>query len=144
MKTATQSDVMTQTGRGTIVLGLSALIFLLAVVLRVGLLNIAPEFDELYHLLAARSWINEGTLAILDGVYERGAYFTKAVAAVMGAFGEDLATGRLLTVLVGGLIPVVFFVWVNQMVGLAVASIVAAFTIGWPGGAWRGLRDCLV
>jgi len=55
---------MTQTGRGTIVLGLSALIFLLAVVLRVGLLNIAPEFDELYHLLAARSWINEGTLAI--------------------------------------------------------------------------------
>jgi len=134
MKTATQSDVMTQTGRGTIVLGLSALIFLLAVVLRIGLLNIAPEFDELYHLLAARSWINEGTLAILDGVYERGAYFTKAVAAVMGAFGEDLATGRLLTVLVGGLIPVVFFVWVNRTVGLAVALIVAAFTIVWPQG----------
>jgi len=141
MKTATQSDVMTQTGRGTIVLGLSALIFLLAVVLRVGLLNIAPEFDELYHLLAARSWINEGTLAILDGVYERGAYFTKAVAAVMGAFGEDLATGRSLTVLVGG--PRGLGCYRHRCMGHCVAS---TDHVGcWHrGGAWRGLRDCLV
>jgi len=134
MKTATQGDVMAETGRSTVVLGLSLVIFALAIVLRIGLLDIAPEFDELYHLLAARSWINDGTLAILDGEYVRGSYFTKAVASVMAGFGEDLATGRLLTVLVGGLIPVVLFVWVNRAVGLAVALIVAAFTVVWPQG----------
>jgi len=47
MKTATQGDVMAETGRSTVVLGLSLVIFALAIVLRIGLLDIAPDLARI-------------------------------------------------------------------------------------------------
>ncbi|MEL6641035.1 MAG: hypothetical protein AAFP98_06945, partial [Pseudomonadota bacterium] len=134
MKTAVYEEILIESGRRSIVLVLSIAIFLCAAVLRVGMLDIAPEFDELYHLLAARSWIADGSLSILDGEYTRGRYFTQSIAAVMGVFGDDLTTGRLPNVVVGSMIPVVVFLWANRVAGLAVAVIVAAFAVVWPQG----------
>lgn len=110
-------------------------IFLAALVLRIGLLNATPLFDELYHLLAARGWQETGRLSILDGEYTRGAPYTLAVARLFEASGQDsAAVGRLVSLLPGALLPVAVFLWLRAVAGWLAAGIAAAFTILWPQG----------
>ena len=58
-------------------------------------LGIEPEFDELYHLLAARSYLETGQLAIAEGIYDRGAAFTILVSSMLKAFGDRVEIARL-------------------------------------------------
>jgi hypothetical protein len=52
---------------------------LLAVVIRSFHTEQAPLYDEMYHVLAARSWATDGSLAINGGVYTRAAYLGAAL-----------------------------------------------------------------
>ncbi|QBR38574.1 hypothetical protein ETW23_21975 (plasmid) [Leisingera sp. NJS201] len=112
---------------------LAVLISAAAALLRTGLLEAPPEFDELYHLLAARGWLKTGTPAILDGQYGRGLLFTRAVAQLFASTGTDsLETGRLISLAAGSLLPAVLFLWLAYSAGLAIGLTAAALTIFWP------------
>ena len=106
-----------------------------ALAFRLGLLNAPGEFDEFYHLLAARGWNDVGAPRILDGEYWRGALFTRMVAALFAVTGaQDLPVARLVSVVAGALVPVVLFLWVNRVIGPGTAMLAAAFAILWPQG----------
>lgn len=106
-----------------------------ALVFRVGLLETHPSFDELYHLLAARGWLETGRPTILDGEYTRTALFTGFVATVFQLTGDSsLVMGRMVAVVGGILIPPVLFLWLYQRVGWTVALTAAGFAVFWPAG----------
>ena len=109
-----------------------------AVFFRTGLLTAPPEFDELYHLLAARSWVETGKPEILNGEYGRAWLFTAAIAWLFEITGsETLMTGRFVSLALGALLPVALFVWLARVAGLGVAIVAAIFAIFWP----RGMLD---
>lgn len=106
-----------------------------ALIFRIGLLGTHPSFDELYHLLAARGWLETGRPTILDGEYARTEFFTALVAAIFHLTGESsLVMGRMVSVLAGVLIPPVLFLWLHRRVGWAVALSAAGFAVLWPAG----------
>ncbi len=57
-------------------------LFALALLVRLYLINDTPRLEyppwwaEIYHILAARSWMANGSLAIADGEYSRASLFT--------------------------------------------------------------------
>lgn len=118
-----------------VIWALAFLTLMAALASRVGILHWPANFDEYYHYLAARSWIENGTLGILDGTYSRGAGYTKAVAWVMQATDDTTLSGaRMLGVALGALIPVVILLWVTRAVGLLAGGVAALLTLLWPQG----------
>lgn len=103
-------------------------LFLLAVLLRLPGLWTPPEFDELYHLLAARSWAESGELRIAEGLYTRAATFTIAVGSLFRLFGESLAVARIPTLLSGALAVVLLYVWLRAS-GCRTAAWLAALLL---------------
>jgi 4-amino-4-deoxy-L-arabinose transferase-like glycosyltransferase len=73
-----------------------------------------PEFDELYHVLAARGWLETGRFAIAEGEYNRTGLFTLLIAAFFRLFGESLAVARIPSVLAYAILVPVFFVWMRR------------------------------
>ena len=113
----------------------ACLVLAAALAFRVGLLHAPGEFDEFYHLLAARGWLETGSPRILDGEYWRGALFTRMVAGLFEITGsQDLPTARLVSVAAGSLVPVVLFLWLDRVVGPGPALLAAVFAILWPQG----------
>ena len=94
---------------------------LLAVVVRSFHTEHAPLYDELYHVLAARSWATEGSLAINDGVYNRGAYFTIMTGWMFERFGLSLTTARVVPIAAGSLLVLSLFLWTLSVAGRAAA-----------------------
>ena len=60
----------------------AAVLFLLALAIRFVNLDHTALHDELYHVLAARSWLDQGVFAIDGGSYTRGSLFTMLVVVV--------------------------------------------------------------
>lgn len=113
----------------------AGMVGLVALALRVGLLGAQPEFDELYHLLAARGWLETGQFRILDGEYTRGAAYTRVVAWLMEATGRtNLEVARLVSLVPGVLLPVAAFLWARAVAGWLAGLVVAAFMVVWPQG----------
>ncbi len=81
--------------------------------------NTTPYIDEYYHVLAARSLVHDGTLFLYDGgePYTRAKAYTYAVAACYRWFGESWASGRLPSLLCGGLLVMSVFAWLHRTVG---------------------------
>jgi hypothetical protein len=122
------------TRRGGVVLAALG-VLALALVFRTGLVGLTPVFDEYYHLLAARGWLETGRPTILDGEYVRVSLFTGAVAWLFDLTGRaTLETGRLLAVVAGVLIPVVLFLWLRARAGWIAALIGAGLAVLWPQG----------
>jgi hypothetical protein len=72
------------------------LLISLSVTILYSLTDGSPLFwDEYYHLLAARSWAENGTLAVGDGVYGRGAWLSVIVGRLFRSFGESIFIARL-------------------------------------------------
>lgn len=99
-----------------------------ALVLRLPQLDQAAHFDELYHLLAARSWLADGSFVIAEGSYERAALFTRMVGIALGLFGDgspsrDLVAARLPSLVLGVVMVVAVFVWTRREAGVAAAWI---------------------
>jgi hypothetical protein len=130
-----ENSAMPVLGRQTAIALATVAIGVLALIFRTGLLDRAPEFDELYHLLAAQGWLETGRPAILDGEYVRTFWFTRAVAWIFEVTGSaSLETGRLLPVVAGALVPPILFLWLRAHAGWATALIGAALAILWPQG----------
>lgn len=94
------------------------LIGAIALAVRLAHLDSAtPTYDEFYHLLAARSWLRDGSLHIGAGEYTRAALYTGMVAESLRLFGDTLAAGRVPAAVAGTLWAVGLFVWTQRVAG---------------------------
>ena len=104
-------------------------VFLCALLVRLLHLDHTPLYDEMYHVLAAQSWLRDGTLSIGDGLYERGRYFTLLVAGFFRLFGETLTVARLPSAIAGSLMVGVTYSWLSANAGRVPALICAVLLI---------------
>ncbi|HXE56443.1 MAG TPA: glycosyltransferase family 39 protein [Gemmatimonadales bacterium] len=96
-------------------------IILLALSVRLAHLDHPPHFDELYHALAARSWVADGSLRIADGTYTRASLFTVLIGAFYRLLGDSLVVARLPSVLAGTAWVGAIFVWTRREIGRGAA-----------------------
>ncbi|WP_159872482.1 hypothetical protein [Novosphingobium sp. 9U] len=83
--------------------------------------------DELFHLLAARSWVHLGTFDIAEGTYQRGKVYTLLVGGLMKLTGSDsLGVARLPAMAANAALAGAFTYWAYHKAG-AVAACSAAF-----------------
>ena len=68
-----------------------------------------PEFDELYHVLAARGWLATGELRIADGLYERTALYSMLIGLLFERLGESLVVARLPSVAASAVLAAALF-----------------------------------
>ena len=118
-----------------IVILTGVLIALVALLFRIQSLDGVERFDEFYHLLAAQGWLVTGSPTILDGQYTRAELYTGAVMELFRLTGsETVATGRILSVIGGALLPPLLFYWIRARAGWVAGLTVAALAIFWPHG----------
>lgn len=91
-------------------------IFVLALAVRLlGVSSNPVHVDEIYHLLAGRSWAEDGSFRMLDGEYLRGRGFTALVGFAFQLFGRsDLYIARLPSVFAGALLTSAIFWWLSR------------------------------
>jgi hypothetical protein len=106
----------------------TVLVGALALAIRLPNLDHVAGTDELYHFLAAQSWLADGQLKIADGVYNRTALFTIFVAQWLGLFGENLLVARLPSLIAGVALIVLVFLWTRTVAG-TVAAVIAALLL---------------
>jgi hypothetical protein len=90
----------------------------LALALSVRLLGIGQDAggDELYHILAAKQYLVDGTLRIHGALpYTRGEAFTLLVAWMFRFFGESPIVARIPSLIAGALVPLVAFLWLRSL-----------------------------
>jgi hypothetical protein len=124
------------TSRDTLVV---LLLMACALGLRLWALGYPLFYDEGFHILAARSWLETGTLCIADCTepYDRANLFTLLVAFSFALFGESPETARLPSVIAGTLLVGAVFVWVRREISAGAAVIAAGLCavapelIGW-------------
>jgi len=85
-----------------------------------------PHFDELYHVLAARGLLSDGSPTIAEGVYERAYLHTWLIAQFFRGFGESLSVARLPSALAMAGTVTVLFAWLRQVAGSRAAVLGAA------------------
>lgn len=106
---------------GMIVVLELTLLFTVSILARSAFLDREPIHDELYHLLAARSWADNGSLSIADGEYSRGRLYTVFVGSVYKLFGDDVTTVRWSSAIVGSLWVLGVFAWCRRRFDRTVA-----------------------
>lgn len=104
-------------------------VFVVALAIRLAHFENEPITDELYHLLAAQSWADDGTFAIADGEYRRAEGFTVLVAIVGAASDWSVDGIRIFCVVIGALLVAAIYAWTRINVGAAEA-LVAALLFG--------------
>jgi len=97
------------------------LLFLLALLVRLAYSQPNAHWDEFYHMLAAESLLDHGTLAIADGTYTRAWLFTYAVAASYWLFGRSMEAARYPSVLSGALLVMSVFLWTRSRISRGAA-----------------------
>lgn len=102
-------------------------LFALALLVRLlGNSSLPIHVDEFYHLLAGKSWAENGSLTILDGAYPRARGYTMLTGLTFLALGQaDMFIARLPALLAGALLVPAVFVWVAGNVTLRAAWIAA-------------------
>jgi hypothetical protein len=86
-------------------------------------LDQTPTYDEFFHILTAKEWLQSGNFQIGDGVYERAKYFTALVAGFIKLFGDSFVVYRLPSLIAGTLWVTTIFYWVYREVGVKEAWI---------------------
>ena len=106
-----------------------ALVAAIALAIRLIRLDHTVQVDELNHVLAARSLLEDGTLRLGgDGmVYTRARGFTYLIAAMFRVFGESVVVARIPAVLAGSALVAVLFLWTRSVAGRAAAWLAALF-----------------
>lgn len=103
-----------------------ALVLALALAVRAPLVGQELSNDELYHVLAARQYLVDGTFTLARGApYERASGFTGVVAESFALFGESPTAARLPALLAGALTAALAFAWLR-----AAGARGAAFAAG--------------
>ena len=91
-----------------------AVLFLVALLIAAARIGHQPEFDELYHILAARGWLETGRFAIAEGAYNRAGMFTLLIAGFFRLFGESVVVARVSSVLAYAVLVAMFFAWMRR------------------------------
>ncbi|HEX7090784.1 MAG TPA: hypothetical protein VF192_11660 [Longimicrobiales bacterium] len=106
-----------------------ALLTAIALAIRSIRLDHTVQVDELNHILAARSLLEDGTLRLGEdgGMYTRARAFTYLVAAMFRLFGESVVVARIPAVLAGTALIAVLFLWTRSVAGRAAAWLAALF-----------------
>ena len=111
-----------------------ALITALALAFRLIHLEEARHIDSYFHIMAAASWLTDGTLSIGGEVpYERAYLFTYLVAAFQGLFGGTTFVAGLPAILAGAAWVTALFIWVRSVAGRTaawVAGLLFCFDLG--------------
>lgn len=95
-------------------LGGALAVFTVAAAIRALGLGQEALHDELYHFLAAKNYLADGTLSINGGEpYDRARPFTLLVAWVIGKLGATLQMARLPALLAGSALAALVFVWLR-------------------------------
>ncbi|MEL7537977.1 MAG: hypothetical protein AAFZ58_01540 [Pseudomonadota bacterium] len=89
--------------------------------------NTLPNNDEIYHLLAAESYVADGEFTVGTGTYRRAGIFTQYVATHFGVFGTSLPVAKTSIALVYGLFIVAIFLSLRTRIGPVPAALSAAF-----------------
>ncbi len=104
----------------------------LAIALAVRVAGIGQDAggDELYHILAARQYLVDGTLSIHGAApYTRAREFTLLVAWLFRIFGESPVVARIPALLAGSLTALLVFLWLRSLgehAGAWVAGLLVA------------------
>lgn len=107
---------------GSLVVLEVGLVAFIALAVRLVDLGHPPFIDEMNHMLAAGSLLEDGTLTIHDGVtYGRARLFTWLVAGFFFLFGESLEVARLPALISGVLLVCVLFAWLRHEAGRVAA-----------------------
>jgi hypothetical protein len=101
------------------------IILFIALVVRLINLEHDPITDELYHILAAQSWMEDGSFRIEEGEYTRSYLFTVLLGWVYSIFGDELTVARMISVVAGSLWVAVLFSWLRWTESRLVAWIAA-------------------
>jgi hypothetical protein len=107
-----------------------ALLIAITGILQLSIVDSYPQWDEIYHILAARSWAENGTLAIGEGEYRRGAGLTILIGFLFSIFGESLFVAKVPSLVAGLLLVLSIFLWVRANWGTAAgwfAALLFAF-----------------
>ena len=113
-----------------------ALLALIALLPRLVHLDHPPQFDELYHTLAARSWAADGTLSLGDGVYDRTALFTQLIGLLFRFFDDTLVVARVPSVVAGTAWVILVAWWTSASAGRAAGWIAGLLFAGDPGAIY--------
>jgi hypothetical protein len=108
-----------------------ALLGALALAVRLPHFDHVAGFDELYHVLAAQSWLAEGQLRVADGTYTRTSLYTIFLAQwlrLFGDLGEALVIARLPSLIAGTALVVLVFLWTRAVAG-NLAAVLAALLL---------------
>ena len=114
----------------------AVIVSLIALGLRLASFSHEPTWDELYHLLAARSWAETGTFAILDGEYVRAGLFTRLIAIVYSATDGNVDSVRLLCIAIGTALVFAVFLGVARIAGTRAAWVAALMLALMPGAVY--------
>ena len=105
------------------------LVALVALSARLPQLDHPPHADEMFHVLAARSLLAEGTPELEPGrMYPRALLYTAAVAASFRAFGESFVAARLPALLALAALAALLFAWLSPHAG-TLGAVVAALLL---------------
>jgi 4-amino-4-deoxy-L-arabinose transferase-like glycosyltransferase len=100
-----------------------ALVTALALGIRLLQLDRPPQFDELYHVIAARSWATDGTLTLGGGTYTRAAGFTILIGILFKLFGTSLVVARLPSILAGAVWVAAVHRWTGRKLGRGAGAV---------------------
>lgn len=101
-------------------------VVVLALGVRLAALHHPHFYDELYHMLAAKSLLADGTLGIAGGEpYTRARGFTYLVAGVFELAGVGMTQLRLVSVVAGTLTVALLFGWLHRATGRVTAWLAA-------------------
>jgi len=87
-----------------------------------------PQYDELYHFLAARGIRDHGMPVIADGIYDRAELFTWLVAIAIKTLGDSLVAARIPSLLASAGLLMLMTIWVTRRVDL-LAGVTAAIVL---------------
>ena len=92
---------------------------LVALSVRLVHLDHTPHYDEFFHILAARSWLERGTLCIANCVepYTRAWPYTYLVVGTFRLLGESVVAARLPAVFSGALWVTAVYLWTRRVAG---------------------------
>ncbi len=104
-------------------------VFSVALAVRVIGLDQDAGGDELYHILAAKQLLADGTMRIHGAApYDRAAGFTRLIAWLFEIFGESVVVARVPSVIAGSLTASLVFLWVRA-VGEGPAAWIAGLLV---------------
>lgn len=91
----------------------------------IGVGDAPPRTDDLYNFIAAKSWMENGTLAMADGVYKRAKLYSIVTAWFLEFFGTSLGVARSVAAIGGAVLVPLLAIWVRR-----IGDPVAAWSAG--------------